>query len=496
MGACLAYVYKRKLRDLGVRLGLNPMLVDVVDLRSLGFSENGSQTQATKGAELLLGTALEGLRRRDPLSVVPVSVTQRALVVGGGIAGMTAALTISQMGFPVILVENEKGLGGRLRHIYHTLDGPDPHRLLADTVKQVKDTPGIEILTETEVLESYGRVGAFRTVLSGKDGKDRTVEHGVSIVATGAEAARPVQYCYGQSDRIFTQEEFEEALAQFKLPKDRLKTAVMIQCVGSRDENRPYCSRVCCSAALKNAFKALEWNKEARIYVLYRDLMTYGFLEEHYTRARAAGIRFIPYRPERRPQVSMEQGWPVVRFQDPILQRELQIKADALVLSTGMVPPEDTKRLAGVLDLERNQDGFLLEADAKWRPVDFLKQGIFLCGTAHSPRSIAESIVQAKSAAQRALAILQRQELFSARMVADVKKSICTLCETCVALCPYEARRVDVEEAMIVVDQAACQGCGACAVACPSGAAFVRGLEDKATLAVIEATLEDAFTHI
>jgi heterodisulfide reductase subunit A len=496
MGACLPYVYKRRLRDLGIRLGLNPLLVEVVDLRSLGFSGNGSSDEATSRAELLLGTALEGLKRRDPLSVVSVPVTQRALVVGGGIAGMTAALTISQMGFPVTLVEKDQSLGGRLRHIYHTLDGPDPHRLLADTVKQVEDTPGIEVLTETEVVESCGRVGAFRTVLRDKGGRKRPVEHGVTIVATGAAAARPVEYCYGQSDRIFTQEEFEELLAQFKLPKDRLKTVVMIQCVGSRDDQRPYCSRVCCSAALKNAFKALEWNKDARIYVLYRDLMTYGFLEGHYTRARAAGIRFIPYRPERKPEVSIQEGVPVVRFQDPILQREVQIRAEALVLSTGMVPPEGTEGLAQSLGLDRNPDGFLLEADAKWRPVDFLKEGVFLCGTAHSPRSIAESMAQAKSAAQRALAILQREELFSARMVADVKRSICTLCETCVALCPYEARSVDMEEGMIVVDPAACQGCGACAAACPSGAAFVRGVEDKTTMAVIEATLEDAFAHI
>ncbi|MEJ5376478.1 MAG: FAD-dependent oxidoreductase [bacterium] len=496
MGACLPYVYKRKLRHLGIRLGLNPVLVEVVDLRSLGFSGNGSQARATKEAELLLHSVLERLKRRDPLSVVPVPVTQRALVVGGGIAGMTAALTISRMGFPVTLVEKDKSLGGRLRHIYHTLDGPDPHRLLADIVKQVEDNPSIEVLTETQIVESHGRVGAFQTVLRDRQGNKSNVEHGVTILATGAQAARPADYCYGQSDRVFTQEEFEEALAQFRLPKERLKTVVMIQCVGSRDENRPYCSRVCCSSALKNAFKTLQWNKDARIYILYRDLMTYGFLEEHYTRARAAGIRFIPYRVHRKPEVSIEEGLPVVRFHDPILQREAKIRAEALVLSTGIVPPEDTQGLAAALGLVTNQDGFLLEADAKWRPVDFLKEGVFLCGTAHSPRSIAESMAQAQAAAQRALAILRRQEILSARMIADVKRSICTLCETCVALCPYQARKLDVEEGVIVVDPAACQGCGACAVACPSGAAFVRGLEDKATMAVIDATLEDAFAHL
>lgn len=496
MGACLPYVYKRKLRDLGVRLGLNPLLVEVVDLRSLGFPGTGSSIQATKKAEILLGTALEGLKRRDPLSVVCVPVTQRALVVGGGIAGMTAALAISQMGFPVTLVEKSAALGGRLGHIYHTLDGPDPHRLLAETIKQVEEAPGIQVLTEAEVVESHGRVGAFRSLIREKDGGERVVEHGVTILATGAEPARPTQYCYGESDRVFTQEEFEELLAQFKLPKEKLKTVVMIQCVGSRDENRPYCSRVCCSAALKNGFKTLEWNKDARIYILYRDMMTYGFLEEYYTRARAAGIKFIPYTPESKPEVSIEEGMPVVRFQDPVLQRRVQIKAQALVLSTGMVPPGDTERLAKAMGLPRNPDGFLLEADPKWRPVDFIKEGVFLCGTAHSPRSISESMAQAKSAAQRGLAILERKQLLSARMVADVKKRICTLCETCVALCPYEARSVDPEEGVIVVDPAACQGCGACATACPSGAAFVRGLEEKATMAVIEAALQDALAQI
>jgi heterodisulfide reductase subunit A len=495
IGACLPYVYKKKLRNLGTRLGLNPALVEVVDLRSLTSAGNGNGAENTRQAQILLGTALERLKRRNALHAESVPVTHRALVVGGGIAGMTAARAISQAGCPVTLVERSETLGGRLQKIHHTLDGSDPHRLLADTVKQVEEDPGIEVLTQSRVVRSRGSVGNFHTVVEDHEGREITIAHGAAVIATGADPAPPTEYHYGDSERIVTQEEFEESLAQPDLPKERLKEVVMIQCVGSRDDQRPYCSRVCCAAALKNAFKALERNEEARITILYRDLMSYGFMEQYYTKARAQGIRFIPYKPERKPEVVLEAETPIVRFVDSILGRPVQVKVDMLVLSNGMVPAA-ADDLAQAFALDRGEDGFFQEAESKWRPVDFVREGLFLCGTAHSPRSINESVAQAQSAAQRALDLLSRETLRSARVVADVKASLCTLCETCVALCPYEARALDLEENRIVVDKAACQGCGACAVACPSGAAFVRGLEDKQTLSVIEATLEDAFSFL
>jgi heterodisulfide reductase subunit A len=469
--------------------------VEVVDLRSLAFSGDGNGAGANKSAEISIATGLEKLKGRNPLATNAVPVEKKALVLGGGIAGMTAALTISQAGYPVTLLEQGEKLGGQLQRIFHTVDGNDPRKLMANSVKRVEEDPRIEVLTEVKVVQSFGSLGRFHTVIEDKDGNERVEDHGIAIVATGANEAKVQEYCYGESETIMTQEEFEENLAQYQIPQERLNTVVMIQCVGSRNDNRPYCSRICCSAALKNAFKVLERNKAAKIYILCRDLMSYGFLEEYYTRARSEGVRFIPYTLEKKPEVALENGTPTVTFEDPILKKTIRIKTDSLVLSTGMVPSENGT-VAELFSLERNEDGFFREADAKWRPVDFIREGVFVCGTAHSPRTISESITQAQCAAERALAVLSKEALVSARVVAEVKTSLCTLCETCLSVCPFEARFLDEIDNRIVVDQAACQACGACSVACPSGAAFVQGLEDKQTMAVIEATLEDAFNNI
>ena len=495
IAACSPYVYRKTLREVGAALGLNPALVEVVDLRGLALSGKFGIVDAEKRATILLKTAIEKLKGSDPLYAAETAVTQTALVVGAGIAGMTAALQISQAGYPVILVEKEGEIGGRLPRIYHTLDGEDPRRLCADTIRQIEEAENIRVLTQTKVIQSRGGVGDFHTVLEGGQGNRSTVDHGVTILATGGVQAPVNEYHHGESDRIFTQEAFEEALAQFKLPKEELNTIVMIQCVGSRDDQRPYCSRVCCASALKNALKVLERNKKAKVYIFYRDMMVYGFQETYYTQARAAGVIFIPYRPEEKPDVILDGDSPVVRFEDPILQRPFEIHADALVLSAGIVPSEN-ETVAGAFGVERDEDGFFQEADAKWRPVDFMNVGVFVCGAAHSPRFIGESIAQARCAAQHALAILSKEALRSARVVADVEESICSLCKICIAFCPYSARTVDYRNRRIVIDLAACQGCGACAAACPSGAAFVHGLEDRLNFALIEAALEDEFLNI
>lgn len=488
LGACLPHLYGRKFHDLATRLGLDPLLMEVVDLHTSRLQLGSDSNQVTRQAQLLLERAYTRLKSVRPTPPVSVPVEQRALVIGGGIGGMTAAVAIARMGHQVTLVERTDKLGGRLRQIHYTVDGLDPHRLLSDTLRQLEEAR-VQVLTNTEVVETRGSVGRFESLLRRNGGSYTTVKHGVAIVATGAVAVRPQEFSYGKSPRILTQEEFEEALAQFKIPKEQLKVVVMIQCVGSRDEQRPYCSRVCCSSALKNAFKVLEWNKDARIYVFYRDMMTYGSLEGYYTKARSQGVRFIQYRKDREPEVLLDGEIPTVRFQDPVLGREVSIKADILVLSTGMVP-QGSGELARALGLERNGDGFFVEADPKWRPVECTRDGFFLCGTAHSPRSIKETIAQAQAAAQKALTVLTREVIVSARVIAEVKSSLCTLCQLCVAACPYGARWVDEEEERIVVDPLACRGCGSCATACPSGAAFVRGLEEKGLMKEIQVSLE------
>jgi heterodisulfide reductase subunit A len=277
-------------------------------------------------------------------------------------------------------------------------------------------------------------------------------------------------------------------LADGSLDPSGLSAVAMIQCVGSREEPRNYCSRICCTSALKNALTLKERNPGMEVYIFYRDLMAYGFLETYYTQARRAGVIFVHYDVESKPEVKVENGRPLISAMDPILGRELSVRPDLLILSMGIVPAE-VKDLAEHLGLELNQDGFFLEADSKWRPVDFIKEGVFVCGIAHSPRSMTESIAMAEAAAERALRILSNENLAAGTVSAEVRHSLCALCERCIAACPYGARWYDEEEEKIMVDELMCQGCGSCAAVCPNSASVVRGFRDQQVFHIIDAAL-------
>jgi heterodisulfide reductase subunit A len=337
-------------------------------------------------------------------------------------------------------------------------------------------------------------VGRFESTIK-VDGTDipTKVHHAVTIVATGGAEAPTDEYEYGKSPSIMTQEELEKAIVERRLDGSQLGTVVMIQCVGSREPGkREYCSRLCCSAALKNAHKILELNPKSRVIVLYRDMMAYGFKERHYTDERAKGVIFSTYDPENKPKVSIDdEGAPTVIFTDEVLRREIKVQPDVLVLSTGIVP-NDTSKLAGILGIERTNDGFYSELDYKWKPVDTLREGVYLCGLAHSPRSIPEALVMAEAAAQQALTVLSHKELSTARLVSKVHESLCTTCELCVGLCPYNARSLDATGSRIVVDELACQGCGICVAGCPSGAASFSSLLERQVMAAIDAQLNGA----
>jgi len=286
-----------------------------------------------------------------------------------------------------------------------------------------------------------------------------------------------------------TQHELEEKLSKGVVDPARLRTVVMIQCVDSRVEGREYCSRICCASALKNALYLKERNPEIDIYLFYRDIMAYGFLEAYYTRARRAGGIFVQYDLMEKPRVSLENGRVSLAARDPVLNREIAVQPDLLVLSTGIVPSGQGKT-AEVFGVEVDEDGFFQEAESKWRPVDFIKDGIFMCGIAHSPRSIAESIASAEAAAQRALTFLSKERVAGGSIVAEVRHSLCSLCERCIAVCPYGARRLDDDEDKIVVNELVCQGCGSCAAICPNSASVLRGHRDQQLFAVIEAALD------
>ncbi len=492
IAACMPYVYASKLRSLGEISGLNPTLMDVVDIRTCIFSSNNGDKQAlTKSVEAIVSMGVSKLRGADPSPKPMIPITQKALVVGGGIAGMTAALAIADHGYGVSLVEQAEELGGLLRQLHRTIEGASPQELLEETVARLEKHPHIRVFKKSRVVHSHGSVGRFSTIIEKEDGSAETLEHGVTILSTGAREAGTEGYAFGQSDAIMTHHELEEKLAHGTLDPKNLTSVAMIQCVDSREEPRNYCSRICCASSLKNALHLKEQNPETDVYIYYRDIMAYGFLETYYTQARQAGVIFIHYDVDNKPQVTVDNGKPRISAMDPILGREIALDPDLVVLSTGMIP-NDAKELGELFGVEINQDGFFQEAEYKWRPVDFIKEGVFMAGTAHSPRSVAESIATAGAAAERSLRILNNERLASGKIVAEVRHAICSLCERCIEACPYGARVKDEEE-RVVVDELMCQGCGSCAAVCPNSASILRGYKDQQMFETIDAALATVF---
>lgn len=493
IGACLPYVYARKIRELGRQVGIEPVLVDVVDIRSTAFGQTDEdEIPAVHSILDLQLSAIEmgiaRLKRVDPTPVVSLPVQQRALVVGGGIAGMTAALAIADHGFPVELVEKAAELGGNLFWLRRTVEGYTPRTLLEETVQKVDKHPLISVHTDSRVLAAYGQVGQFYSTVEGPEQNVRTVEHGVVALATGATEATTSSYGYGTDEAIVTQKELEQKLDIGDIDPSKLETVVMIQCVDCREEPRNYCSRVCCSSAIKHALYLKEQNPDIQTYVLYRDVMTYGFTETYYTRARREDVCFIQYTPDNRPAVMADNGSIRVTVYEPIIGKKIELASDLVVLATGMVPNLPTD-LAEAYGAAVDRDGFFQEAESKWRPVDSLKEGVFACGLAHSPRSVAESITTAEAAAQRSLRILSRKDLPAGKVVATVRHSLCCQCERCIEACPYGARVLDDEQEKVLVNPVMCQGCGSCATVCPNSASVVEGFRQEQMFDVIDAAL-------
>jgi heterodisulfide reductase subunit A len=509
IGVCLPYVYQRKLQELGRKVGVDPALVEVVDVSvefgirpatspsAVSSRSNGSAKSngELKDKQLLLGNVLSALETGvaklkwvgpEPVSTIPI--IQKALVIGGGVAGMTAALAIADHGFQVDLIEQAEQLGGNLNWLQRTLDGHSIQTLMEDTRLRVERHPKIDVHVQSQVISSIGQVGRFLTTLEGSQHSVQTLEHGVTILATGGREAVTSAYGYGTNPSVITQKELEQKLAAGKIDPEQLGSVVMIQCVDSREEPRNYCSRVCCANSLKQALDLKKKNPELAVYILYRDIMAYGFTEAYYTLARKAGVIFIQYQVDKKPRVQCDPESLEVAVFEPILGRPLQIKADLVVLATGVIPnlPRDLAQTFGAVV---DQDGFFQEADSKWRPVDSLKEGIFACGLAHSPRNIPEAIATAEAAATRALRILSRERLQSGKVVATVHHSICSLCERCIDACPYGARSLDVDHKNVLVNPVMCQGCGSCAAVCPNSASVLEGFQEQQMFEVIDAAI-------
>jgi len=421
-------------------------------------------------------------------AIMESEVSSQALVIGGGLAGMVAAKSLAERGFKVELVEKSGTLGGHTSRLRSLLKGGDIRSWLKELVNTVEADPLIHIRMDTEVTGVGGCAGDFQVTLRQKDTDDETVEAGAVVVATGAEELRPAEYGYGSSDDILTQLELEEKLAAGEVKPWELKSVAMIQCVGSRESQRPYCSRVCCSHAVKSALDLKKQNPDIHVTVFYRDMMTYGLKEEYYTAARDCGVEFVRYGLERKPVVSVKDGKIEIRAVEPVLGGEMVWRPDRLVLGAAIVPP-DNAELAGILGVELDDDGFFREAEMKFRPVDFLKEGIYVCGLAHSPRDVSETIVQAQAAARRAARWLWQREPALSPMISEVNERWCTGCELCVKVCPYDARYKDEDKGVVRVIEDLCRGCGACAAVCPSGAAQLRELTDKQVISMVDAAI-------
>jgi heterodisulfide reductase subunit A2 len=448
---------------------------------------------ATGKAKDLVRMAAAKAMLLQQLSRANYDVNPEALVIGGGVAGMTSSLALARQGIKVHLLEKNSELGGLAAKIPETLEGDNVRDLVKDLISQVYAAEGMIDVTTGATLEEFtGYVGNFHSkVRVNGNGSPKAIEHGVTIVAAGAEEWKPNEYLYGQDPRVATLLELDEMIAN---GDDRVKnanTAVFIQCVGSRNDERHYCSRVCCSHSVKNALMLKEQKPDMDIYVLYRDMRTYGFKEDYYKKASDAGIVFIRYELEDKPDIQPagEEGKPVLRITatEPILGQRLQLDADLVCLATASIPPTGNKALSQMLKVPLNEDGFFLEAHMKLRPVDFSTDGIFMCGSAHSQKFIDESIAQAQAAASRALSILTRANIEGQATIAEVEEMRCSGCRVCEMTCPYAAISRNEEKAVSVVNQALCKGCGTCVAACPSGAMKGKHFNTDQILAEIRA---------
>ena len=411
-------------------------------------------------------------------------------MIGGGVSGMTAALGLADQGYETVLVEKEERLGGMANHLTYTIEGADVQEFLQGLVGQVQGHPKIQVLTRSLVVDFSGFKGNFTTeVLVGPGMYERKINHGVIVLATGAEEYKPTEYSYGESDSVVTQVELASRLKESGA--EGLDRVVMIQCVGSRNDENPNCSRICCQAAIKNALKIKELNPKAQIFVLYRDIRTYAHLEEYYKKAREKGVLFVRYTTENPPTTETDGGGRVlVSFRDHILGRQLAVEADMLALSAGM-RASDTEELASIVKLARTAEGHFMEAHVKLRPVDMATDGIFLCGTAHSPQLLDESIAQAYASASRATTFLAQKRLKLSAVTAHVEGDLCASCLICVRSCPYGVPRIN-EEGVSEIDPALCHGCGICASECPAKAIELNWYEDDQILCKVESLLEDA----
>jgi len=491
IAACSPRTLEPLFQDTLREAGLNQYYLDMANIREhCSWVHSKQKEDATKKALDIVRTSVARASRLEPLQESDLPVNKAALVVGGGIAGMTCALSIAKQGHEVYIVEKNKDLGGMARRLHTTLEGLDVQTYLDNLIQEVYQNSLIHVSHQAVIKAVSGYIGNFTTTIE-TEGRIKEIEHGASVLAIGAEEYTPSEYLYGQNENVFTHMGLGEEIAKGNDTVINAETLVMIQCVGSRNEDRNYCSRVCCSHAVKNALKLKEKNPEMRIYILFRDMRTYGFREDSYREASDKGVMFIRYTPEDPPQVetAKEGGKDVIRVTvpDPILGQRLELDADVLSLAAAVIPSASTLELASMFKVALSPDQYFKEAHVKLKPVEFATDGVFLCGTAHYPKHIPETINQAYGAAGRVLTLLSKDTVVSSGTVAKIDPDSCVGCLTCLPLCPYEAITYNLIKRVCEVNQILCKGCGNCASACPSHSANLRGYKPEQLLVQIGA---------
>jgi heterodisulfide reductase subunit A2 len=495
IAACSPRTLEPLFRDTLREAGLNQYYLDMANIREhCSWVHSKQKEEATQKAQDIVRMSVARVNRLEPLLEFDLPVNKSALVVGGGIGGMTCALSIANQGHEVHLVEKARDLGGMARRIHSTLEGLDVQTHLNGLVQQVYQNPLIHVSHEAVITEVEGYLGNFTTTVQ-TEGRTKIIKHGASVLAIGADVYTPTEYLYGENDKVFTHIDLGEQIAKGNETILSAESLVMIQCVGSRNEKNNYCSRVCCGHAVKNALKLKEKNPDMRIYILFRDMRTYGFKEDAYRTAAEKGVQFIRYTPEDPPVVEAvkEGGKEMIRVMitDPILGQRLELDADILSLAAAVIPPESIHEIARRFKVTLSPDNFFKEAHVKLKPVEFATDGVFLCGLAHYPKHIPETINQAYGAAGRVLTLLSRDTVVASGSVALVNEGDCVSCGACITACTYEAIsfKDTPKGKKAFVNPILCKGDGLCNTKCPTNAIALKHFTDDVLTDQIDAAM-------
>lgn len=492
VASCTPRTHEPLFRETLREAGLNQYLFELANIRDqCSWVHSGEPENATEKAIELVRMSIARSRMLRPLAGESLAINQNGLVIGGGVSGMTAALSLAEQGFRVFLIEKSDRLGGQFLNIHSTIEGSDTSSFTAALIEHVENHKNITLYMNSEVKKVNGHIGKFVVTVQesgGMNGTGNELSCGAIIVATGAEPAMTGEYMYGVSDSVITQLELDQQLHENRF-SGKGKNIVMMQCVGSRNSESQYCSRVCCSMAVKNALAVKSNDPDANVFVLYRDIRTYGFRERYYRKAREAGVVFIRY-DENNPPVITGKDRLCVTFNSPDMRDTIEIEADNVILSTGIKAPDGNRQISDMLKLQLNADGFFLEAHIKLRPVDFATEGVYLCGLAHSPKMLDENISQARAAASRAATVLSKTFLEVGAQVSEVNQDKCISCMTCVHVCPYSAPFAN-NDGKGEIAAAKCMGCGICVAECPARAIQLNHFESKQFNIMLENLLEN-----